>query len=216
MGRDPRRATPGTLRLSLRELLALMVPAALACRWPFLLGLAIPGLACYLVHRARLPQPPLVWYRIVLPVAWVVSSLVSWNNPGGEYAFFVIGSLPAVWAWPLLDGRIDHVIRVVLPAGALSLFLTGWAMDRLRVCRPPWLEIVPAGAAALTWWALAQSASYSRAMAENGSLTAYIAAAISISLYLSAAGSLLATPLWRLVRSWSRPAGEARDLESAS
>lgn len=203
---------PSGPRFRVGELLALVVPAALVCRWPALLALAIPGLALYLTFKTRPAGPPLVWHRVVLPAAWACGFVVSLRHPGDEYGLFLVGALPSIWALPNMDGRsLDDVEPFLLAGGVTGLFLAGWALDRLRVSRTVWTIAVALVAGGLVWHALNQYPTYQRAMSKNGSLTAYVSSAMNIGLYLVSLAALVFTPLWRLLlgRRRSSPAASA-------
>ena len=140
------------------------------------------------------------FYRVILPAAWLGTAWTSWHHPGDEYAMCFVGALPGWWILPLLpDGDIKHVLLPVLAAGAASVTFAGWTMDRLRINRPIWLAAVVFLAALLVGWTLWQYPTYQRAMAKNGSLTAYVAAAVNFAMSGTALVAMLLTPLWRLV-----------------
>ena len=64
-------------------------------------------------------------------------------------------------------------------------------MDRLRVPRPLWGALFAAGFVLFLGWSLGLHPSLARAISKNGSITAYVAAACSLGLYLSILVSLV-------------------------
>ena len=86
--------------------------------------------------------------------------------------------------------------------------LLGWMLDRARVWWSVMIPLVLVVAAALVWNALASYPSYQRAIAKNGSLTAYVASATNISLYLSTTAVLIIVGIVRaggVIVRWIRP-----------
>jgi hypothetical protein len=187
----------------LAELLLLVVPAAIVCKWPLTLVLAVPALVCYLAVRLTEAQGVSIFYCCALPAIWFCTTLVSWEHPGDEYGLFGVGALPAAWAMPFVQFQhLREVLPLLLAAGVLTMLLAGWAMDRMRVSLPLWANAWVLGVILLTCYAVLQYPSYQRAMAKNGSLTAYVSSAINISLYLAALGSFLMTPTFRAIRTF--------------
>lgn len=125
------------------------------------------------------------FYRIALPTIWLVAALFSWANPGDEYGLFAMSCLPIVWMVPLLHSLQLWDLLPLIATGAIMMGLAGWLMDTLRVWRSVWLALFVFGTMGLVWFGLLQYPSYARAMAKNGSLTAYVSAAANLSLYLS-------------------------------
>lgn len=148
-------------------------------------------------------RPRRLWfYRPALPFAWLLVTIVSWNYPGDEYGLFLASALPAIWVAPLLSYlHISEVLWSILPAGFLTMLLLGWALDALRVRRSAWIAAVLAIAIGLVLLGLWEFPTYQRAIAKNGSLTAYVAAGLSLGLLLATIFGIVVTPVWRgLVR----------------
>ncbi len=141
------------------------------------------------------------WFRILLPVLWLLSAMVSEQHPGDEYGLWGVACLPAVWL-VLVMPRANPIklLPLVYAAGMLSTGLIGWALDRLQVRRLVWMAMWSTGVIALVWAAMYQYESYQRAIARNGSLTAYDSAASSLSLVLTSAACICGGLFWRGVQ----------------
>ncbi len=82
--------------------------------------------------------------------------------------------------------------------GLVPAAMYGWAMDRARAKWWIFLSLATIGIVGLTVWALSGYPSYQRAMAKNGSLTAYVSAAGLLTLPLAAIVATLIT----VVANW--------------
>lgn len=157
----------------------------------------------------------LACYRLALPAIWLIAALVSWDHPGDEYGLFFASCLPVAWLALLLEfGHIREVLPILLSAGLAMMALVGWLMDGLRVRRSLWLPLLVLGAIALVLFGLSEYPSYQRAIARNGSLTAYISAATNLSLYLASTLAIVAALLGRVV-SYARHSIAVRRGRSA-
>ncbi len=140
------------------------------------------------------PSPIGWWYRLTIPWFWLVVALISWRYPGDEYAMFgVANGLPSAWisVWIGVSGEPDDVIPIMIACSLLSMVLVSWAMDRLRV---PWWLVIPGWTvAAVVLFRLAYGSfeSHARAIAKNGSLTAYVSASSNLGLFLACAGAIV-------------------------
>lgn len=151
-------------------------------------------------------------YRIALPLIWVVVTNVSWKHPGDEYGLFFVGALPGVWLMFLFNfGHLPTAFWLTLIGGLPPMFLLGWLLDRVRVPRSAWFTVFGLLSAGLVAWSLAQFPSYSRAMSKNGSIAAYVAASMNMSLWLSVLPLAGLTPLIRAVRSRWKGSGPVDD-----
>lgn len=198
------RNQPKGLRISLAEMMVAFVVVAIVCRWPTTLSLAAPAVALYLSTKVSGPTRqrwvPRYFYRLMLPICWLLAAWVSWHHPGDEYGLFIGSALPASWIMPFVS--VSHprdILPPVFAAAPVTMALGGWSLDRIRV-RPLLLASMWAcGVIVLVLWALWEYPSYQRAMSKNGSLTAYVSAAANLSLYLSAASSFMVTGLTRCI-----------------
>lgn len=197
-------------QFSLAELLLLFIPVGIGAAFPMLLPLLIPGAALYFTWRLCTAEMPYKVYRFLLPTVWGISTWFSYRNPGDEYGLFGVGALPASWLLALRGaGDIKSMIPSILTCGMISLFLAGWALDRMRVrlwiCLPAILILC----LSLAGLMISSYPSLSRALAKNGSLTSYFSSALNVSLYSITGLSFVTTPLWRgvvhLVTRRNRP-----------
>ncbi len=140
-------------------------------------------------------------YRLTIPWLWLAVALVSWRYPGDEYGLFVIANgLPGAWLslWLHFSGSPDDIFPTVLAVSGGSVFVVAWVMDRLRV--PSWLLLTLwlTGAIVLFKMAYDPFESHARAMAKNGSLTAYVSAASNLGLFLACIGAVMLTGGYRI------------------
>lgn len=149
-------------------------------------------------------SPPIGWwYRLTVPWFWLIVALISWRHPGDEYALFgVANGLPSAWisVWFGMSGEPDHVIPVMMTCSLISVLVVAWVMDRLRV--PTWLILVLwlAGSVVLFQMAYGSYESHARAIAKNGSLTAYVAASSNLGLFLACVGAIVVVGSYRAGR----------------
>lgn len=145
------------------------------------------------VNEHRLTDPALAtwrarwFFRCVLPAIWLGAVLLSWKYPGDEFLLFTLtAGLPGAWI-TLLLGPINpsEGLPILIAAGLATIFLAGWLMDGLRVWKSIWLFLFTGGAILLVLGMLSDFPTYERAVAKNGSLFAYLAAATNLSLYLA-------------------------------
>lgn len=126
----------------------------------------------------------------LLPVVFVVVSLVSFEFPGDEYGLWVVGNHAGIPGLLLLgnSGDIGDIkFRAAMAAsGAVVFAAVGFVLDWLRVGRRRFLLL------ALGWWGILVGAmllkypSMARAIAKNGSLEAYVFASIAPGIELAA------------------------------
>ncbi len=139
------------------------------------------------------------FYRLTVPSIWLTAALFSWHNPGDEYGLFAVALLPAVWLAPFLHFvHLREVLPFILAAGTATMFVAGWLMDRLQIHRAVWFTFLVVGTIALVLWSIGEFPTYQRAMAKNGSLTAYVAAATNLSLYVATLLTVAGSPMCRL------------------
>jgi hypothetical protein len=155
----------------------------------------------------------LVW---VLPLVWTVCCWVNFHFPGDEYAGWVIGSVAGTWILMLGIVKNSGDINVfwdalgpALVAGAATMAVLGWLLDRLRAP----LAILPLGtipiASLMTWIAWRNYGSYKRLVGGMGSLTAVILPGINIGLTVTAVAAVLVLGAWRFAsRPRGRPSGD--------
>lgn len=151
------------------------------------------------------------FYRFTIPWIWLAVALVSWRYPGDEYAMFgVANGLPSAWisVWLGISGEPDDVIPIMIACSLFSMVLISWAMDRLRL---PWWLVIPGwmiAAIVLFQMAYGSFESHARAIAKNGSLTAYVSASSNLGLFLACVAAIVLMGCYRAA-SWSLRARSA-------
>lgn len=147
------------------------------------------------------------FYRMAVPMLWLVAAMVSWKHPGDEYLLFtLVCGLPGAWI-TLLFGKLNpnEAAPVLFGAGMLTMAAVGWAMDSLRVWRGIWAGLYTFGACALVLCMLSSYPSYQAALAKNGAVAAYLSAAANMSLYVTSTVSIAVAIAGRLLPlAWRR------------
>jgi len=146
-----------------------------------------------------------VFFVVLVPAFWLTATMVSWKHPGDGYGLYAVGLVPALWLVPFLEW--DHLREVLVHAfvsGAVTMGLVGWVMDLLGLWRMAWVVVWGVAAAGLTMLALSQYPTLERAIAKNGSLTAYVASASNLATFVTCVLFLLVGGYVRLVRGVSR------------
>lgn len=133
------------------------------------------------------------FYERVLPIVWAITAVVSFFHPGDEYALFFYSTIISSWVCAFLQ-QLDHprdVVGIVMVVGIVILGVIGFVMDKLRVSKRLWGLLFVSSFAILLAYSLLQYPSLERAIGKNGSITAYVAWAVNIGLYLSIVLSLI-------------------------
>ena len=121
---------------------------------------------------------------------------------------FIVSILASIWLAFLLDfGHLSEVYLLLIAAGALPMAGFGFILDRLPVSRRLWSAFYMV--ASLGWfvWMLWQFPTLERAIAKNGSISAYAFCAANLGLYVSVLLFLVGgTVLWLWRRVRGRPA----------
>jgi hypothetical protein len=134
-----------------------------------------------------------LFYAIVLPVIWVVAAVVSYSHPGDEYGLFVFSSIAGSWVCFFIRniGHLSDVLWLIIVAGVTVVANFGLLMDRLQVSRRVWGTLFVLCFVLVLVLSLRQYPSLDRAISKNGSITAYVAGAWNMGLYLSILSSLI-------------------------
>jgi hypothetical protein len=199
---------------TLLEFAVAIVVAAIGARWLETLPLIVPFALMYLAGKTTFERP--VWWIYVgaFPVAWFVAARYSIHHPGDEYGMAVVGLLPLCgWAarWVPKSGRPIDAISMLALTGLVPAAMYGWAMDRARAKWWIFLSLATIGIVGLTVWALSGYPSYQRAMAKNGSLTAYVSASALLTLPPAA---IVSTSIAVGVNWWRGSRGAALQVAS--
>lgn len=189
------------LQFRLRSMFAMTAVAALLLGLWRLIGSRL-GLGLVLGVEMALP---VVWrprrlYAWFLPLLWTT---IAWNNfthRGDEYGSFFSGSLAGLWIIAIVGsaGSTGRSAALVVIAGAGTLAVAGWLLDKLRAPFIPWSVLSLVTAAGLfTWW-LGSFPTLERALAKNGSLEAYILPALNLGLTFATVVMFVTIGLYRL------------------
>jgi hypothetical protein len=175
------------IQFDLRTLLLIVSVTAIAlgaARWlgagvlPF--ALAVVGVWITARTKAR---HFMVW---LVPSLWSICALGSWHHPGDEYGMFCVSILASIWLAFLLDfGHLSEVYLLLIAAGALPMAGFGFLLDRLPVSRRLWSAFYIAASVGWFVWALRQYPTLERAIAKNGSISAYAFCGANLGLYVS-------------------------------
>jgi hypothetical protein len=143
----------------------------------------------------------LVW---LVPSLWSICAFGSWHHPGDEYGMFVVSVLASIWlAFFLEIGHLSEVYLLLIAAGALPMAGLGFILDRLPVSRRLWSAFYIIASVGWFVWMLRQYPTLERAIAKNGSVSAYAYCAANLGLYTSMLLFLVGSTiiwLWRLLR----------------
>jgi len=175
------------VQFTLRTLL--LVVSALASilgsiRWlgsevlPFLLV----AVGVWLVARTK-ARHLLVW---LVPALWSLCAFGSWRHPGDEYGLVGVSMLVSIWLVILIhSNNLSQAMLPLIAAGALPMAVFGFLLDRLPVSRRWWAAVYILSSAALFAWGLSSFPSLERAIAKNGSISAYAFCAANLGMYAS-------------------------------
>jgi len=193
------------VQFTLRTLLLIVssLAAALgAVRWlgaevlPFIL--AVGGI--WLTARTK-ARHLLVW---LVPALWTACAFGSWRHPGDEYGLLCVSMLVSIWLVILIhSNNLSQAILPLIAAGALPMAVFGFLLDRLPVSRRLWEAVYIVASVALFAWGLLLFPSLERAIAKNGSISAYAFCAANLGMYVSALtclGGGAVLWLWRWFR----------------
>ncbi len=150
------------------------------------------------------------WFFVwLLPLLWMVTSVLSFQWPGDEYGLWSFGSLAGLWIVYLI-GNIGNTARIaifVIIAGSVSMVPLGLLLDMLRVRRRLWLLLYLLFAAGICVTALASFPSLSKAISKNGSITAYVLFSLNMGMYAAIIVMVLISAVGRLVKRGQPPGG---------
>jgi hypothetical protein len=163
------------------------------------IGLTLFGAFMVTLPFVWRPRWFFVWY---LPFAWTAVAWINFAHPGDEYGGFAGGSLAGLWILLVFDfsGNINLALPPVLLAGAATVSIFGWLLDKLRAPRPLWGVLFAGVAVSLFCWSFFSFPSVERALAKNGSYEAYILPSMNLALYVATLATLAGTGLYRLAR----------------
>jgi len=194
----PVQFTLRTLLLTVSALAAAMA----SVRWlgaavlPFILAAAVVLLTARMKARHLL-----VW---LVPSLWLLCAFGSWRHPGDEYGMFAASILVSVWLVFVLNfGHLSEVYVLLIAAGVLPMAFLGFLLDRLPVSRRLWAALWISASVALFFRGVLLYPSLEKAVAKNGSISAYAFCAANLGMYVSVLtclGGGTVVWLWRLVR----------------
>ena len=147
------------------------------------------------------PDPRRWLYVWLLPILWTLCSWINFSYPGDEYAGWGFGSLAGVWVLFVIGGNtINNLLLPVLIAGAMTMSVAGWIMDRLRVPLIVWGTVLFIAAGTICTTELLSFPSIQRAISKNGSLQTYIFPSVNLGMYVAVLSMLAITGTYRLVK----------------
>jgi hypothetical protein len=175
------------MQFTLRTLLLVVSSLAAtlgAVRWlgAEVLPLILVAVGIWLTTRTK-ARHLLVW---LVPALWSMCAFGSWHHPGDEYGIFCVSILASLWLVFLLKfGHLSQVYLLLIAAGALPMAGFGFLMDRLPVSRRLWAAVYIVASVAFVAWGLLSFPSLERAIAKNGSISAYAYCAANLGMYVS-------------------------------
>jgi hypothetical protein len=119
---------------------------------------------------------------------------------------FAVSVLASIWLALVLDfGHLSEVYLLLIAAGALPMASFGFILDRLPVSRRLWSPFYIVASVGWFVWMLWQFPTLERAIAKNGSISAYAFCASNLGLYASVLLFLVGgTILWLWRRFFRR------------
>jgi hypothetical protein len=146
----------------------------------------------------------LVW---LVPSLWSICAFGTWHHPGDEYGMFCVSVLASIWLAFFLDiGHLSEVYLLLIAVGALPMAGFGFILDRLPVSRRLWSAFYIIASVGWFAWMLWQFPTLERAIAKNGSISAYAFCAANLGLYGSVLLFLVGgTIMWLWRRFLRRP-----------
>jgi len=184
---SPTSAGKRPLQFTLRTLLLLvsaLAPALAAVRWfgPEVLPFILVAVGIWLTARTK-ARHLLVW---LVPALWTACAFGSWRHPGDEYGLLGVSMLISIWLVMLVhSNNLSQAILPLIAAGAVPMAVFGFLLDRLPVSRRLWAAVYIVASVALFAWGLSSFPSLEKAIAKNGSISAYAFCAANLGMYVS-------------------------------
>lgn len=163
-------------------------------RSPVCATLALPMPEIVTIER-RVVNATFAW---ILPVWFVVFSVLGATQPGHGSQLFSIGALPGVWAGFLAmqGGSVWSLLLPTLIAGTPLLWFLGRLLDRLDADLWLWIAALLLGAGATGYFLLQGYADLEAALEHHGGFPGYAYCAMQL-------GSYAATLLLLVIRAGS-------------
>ncbi len=154
-----------------------------------------------------------IFYVVLLPVIWSGAAITSYFHPGDELGILAISTIPGIWICFFMEpiGEFQDIVPIIIGTGVVSLAILGFLMDRARICKWWWGALFVVCFGGVLVMSLSAFESLDQARYKHGSLTAYVAGACNIGLYLSIVISFVAKGISTLVRRWRSPKGQEDD-----
>ena len=179
-GKRPVQFTLGTLLLIVSSLAATLG----AVRWlgAEVLPFIVVAVGIWLTARTK-ARHLLVW---LVPALWTACAFGSWRHPGDEYGLLGVSMLVSIWLVILIhSNNLSQAILPLIAAGAVPMAVFGFLLDRLPVSRRLWAAVYIVASVALFAWGLSSFPSLEKAIAKNGSISAYAYCATNLGMYVS-------------------------------
>ncbi len=128
-----------------------------------------------------------VFYIWLVPAAWALCALVSFQYPGDEYGLWAANALAGLWSLFLVgnSGSPSGLVLPIVLGGSLVMAIAGFILDRLRVRCWLFAGLWAISAAALCVTTILSYPSYQKAISKNGSLAAYVLNSLNMGLYMA-------------------------------
>ncbi len=142
------------------------------------------------------------FFTIILPILWSSVSIVSYFHPGDEYGIYAVSCIIGIWPFFIFQPDIHSLITPTLVAviGGVTIGIVGFGLEKLRVNRWFWCVLWGVILIVLVITTVSGYPSIQRALAKNGSWTAYIAGSMNLSLCFSVVMSVIFKIIVLLIR----------------
>lgn len=142
------------------------------------------------------------FFLVIAPILWSACSLLHFEYPGDEYGMWVSSSVAGSWVVLFMHniGDIRHslVRYYVAGAGALTFAGAGWILLELRASARTWAKVWGCLAILIPLALIGRFESPARAIAKNGSITAYVLFGILSAATLTSVLMIIEMTFWRL------------------
>jgi hypothetical protein len=143
-------------------------------------------------------------YFYVLPLIWLLASILSYCHPGDEYAMYVISCIIGSWICFVVKMPDIHIHSVLFQAiisftGAVSMIVPALILYKLKTNKLFWMILFALCVIGIFLLTIVSYPSIEKALSKNGSWWAYIASSVNIGLYLSILLSIMAAGFNKLL-----------------
>lgn len=128
------------------------------------------------------------FYLYVLPLIWLLTSIVSYYHHGNEYALYFFSCYAGFWIYYIFQAPDTNSFlfpALVSLTGTIVMIIPALLLFKLKTRKLLWAALFALCAIGIFLFSITRYPSIEKALSKNGSWWAYIAASINIGLYLS-------------------------------